>query len=239
VVLLSLWQRATEYEGQITMPTLKKKLKLSDKAYELLKKDIIDCVYQPGDMIVEATVCGRYKIGHTPFREATARLNAEGWIEIVPHRGYFAAPISPTHLRDIFEVRMMIEPSAAYIACTRATAEELALLKENVKESIKLAEANNVSASLRNSIEFHRLIASFTNNTELADLVGTLHFKLIRATLYILKVSSNSHPLNFHHKGILKAFIDRDPTNAQKEMEKDLQDARNSLEAFMSSTRAA
>ncbi len=220
-------------------PPTKKKFKLSDKAYGLLKKDLIECVWQPGEMIEEAVVCSRYKIGHTPFREATARLNAEGWIEIVPHRGYFAAPISPTYIRDIFELRLMIEPGAAYLACTRTTDAGLALLEENVQESIHLAEVMDVPKSLQNSIEFHRLVASLTGNRELADLVENLHFKLIRAILYVLKQSRYSQPLNFHHKGILKAFKDRNPERAQKEMEKDLQEARKMLEAVQFASRAA
>ena len=212
----------------------KKKIKLSDKAYELLKKDIVECFLVPGGIIEEAEVCARHKIGHTPFREATARLNAEGWIDISPHRGYFAATISSTQIRDFFELRLMIEPRAAYMACSRITAQGLALLEKNVEESIELAKLNDVPKSLRNSIDFHRLIAQLAGNKELAELVETLHFKLVRAVIYSLKESVPPRPLNFRHQGILNAFKAKDPALAQKEMEEDLQDTIKMLDLLQS-----
>ena len=217
----------------------KKKLKLSDKAHELLRKDIVECIWEPGEMIEEAVVCARYKIGHTPFREATARLNAEGWIDIVPHRGYFVAPISSAQIRNLFELRLMIEPRAAYIACSKIDSEGLALLEKNVEESIQLAELNNAPKSLNNSVDFHHLIAQLTGNKELADLVETLHFKLVRAVVYVLKKSTPPRPLNFHHQSILKAFKMRDPALAQREMEKDLLDTIRMLELQQSALQAA
>jgi DNA-binding GntR family transcriptional regulator len=212
----------------------KKKIKLSDKAYELLKKDIVECFLAPGEIIEEAIVCARYKIGHTPFREATARLNAEGWIDISPHRGYFAATISSSQIRDLFELRLMIEPRAAYLACSRITAPGLALLEKNVQESIELARLTDVPKSLRNSIEFHRLIAQLAGNKELADLVETLHFKLVRAIIHSLKESAPPKPLNFRHQTMLKAFRAKDPELAQSEMEKDLQDTIKMLDLLKS-----
>ncbi len=221
------------------MPNKKKKVKLSDKAYELLKRDIIECVFKPREIIEEAFVCEKYDIGHTPFREATARLKAEGWIDILPHRGYFASEISTSHIRNLFEIRLMIEPQAAFLACSRVDEAGLALLESNVNESIELAKLNDAPKSLRNSIEFHRLVGQLTGNEELADLVETLHFKLTRAVIYVLKESAPPQALNFHHQGILKAFQDKDPARAQSEMEKDLKDTMTVLNRLRANSQAA
>ena len=91
----------------------KANIKLSEQIYHLLKRDIIECVYEPGQTLQESAVRETYKIGHTPFREACARLKAEGLIQIVPHRGYFVAPFSPSLIQDLFELRLMVEPKAS------------------------------------------------------------------------------------------------------------------------------
>lgn len=221
------------------MVNKKKKVKLSDKAYELLKRDIVECIFKPREIIEEAFVCEKYSIGHTPFREATARLKAEGWIDILPHRGYFASEISASHIRNLFEIRLMIEPRAAFLACSRVNAEGLTLLENNVNESIELAQLNDAPKSLRNSVEFHRLIGLMTGNEELADLVETLHFKLTRAVIYVLKESAPPKALNFHHQGILKAFQDKNPDLAQSEMEKDLLDTITVLDHLRANSHAA
>ena len=46
----------------------KANIKLSEQIYHLLKRDIIECVYEPGQTLQESAVRETYKIGHTPFR---------------------------------------------------------------------------------------------------------------------------------------------------------------------------
>ena len=58
--------------------------KLSQQIYELLKRDIVECRLEPGQLLEETAISERYQIGRTPFREACHRLEAAGLVEIVP-----------------------------------------------------------------------------------------------------------------------------------------------------------
>src|SRR2546427_1531628 len=91
--------------------------KLSEQIYILIKRDILECNLDPGQLLDEVTVSERYQIGRTPFREACQRLESEGLIEIVPHRGVFIASLSSKDIYDLFELRLIVEPSAAELAC--------------------------------------------------------------------------------------------------------------------------
>jgi DNA-binding GntR family transcriptional regulator len=67
-------------------------VKLSERIYESLKRDIIDCRFGPGELLEEAVVTERYRVGRTPFREACHKLAGDGLVQIIPHRGTFVIP---------------------------------------------------------------------------------------------------------------------------------------------------
>ena len=67
---------------------------LADKAYEVIKADIITCVLRPGQQIAQPRFAERYGMGLTPVREALQRLAQEGFVQAVPRFGYIISPIA-------------------------------------------------------------------------------------------------------------------------------------------------
>ena len=59
---------------------------LLEQVYELLKEQIIDRVYGPGDKLNIDAIAREMKVSSTPVREALARLVAEGLVAAVPYR---------------------------------------------------------------------------------------------------------------------------------------------------------
>jgi len=112
--------------------------RLSETLYELLKKDIIECKLEPGELVEESFVIEHYRIGRTPFREACQRLEAEGLIEIVPHRGVYVASFSNQGVKELFEWRLIVEPAVAELACERASADDIKGLDGNLQENARL-----------------------------------------------------------------------------------------------------
>src|SRR4051794_39686023 len=105
-----------------------KRANLVESLYELLKKDIIECRLRPGEMVQESFVRERYQIGHTPFREACQRLEAESLLQIIPRRGYFVPSFSNKDIRDLFELRTAVEALSVELACERGQREGLEIL---------------------------------------------------------------------------------------------------------------
>jgi DNA-binding GntR family transcriptional regulator len=214
--------------------TRKGSVKLSEQIYQLLKRDIIECVYGPGETLQESTVRENYRIGHTPFREACARLEAEGLIQIVPHRGTFVAPFSPSLIQDLFELRLLVEPRAAYLACQRQNPTLLARLEANLGESKRLSrllDGDHVPRIVWNSIEFHTAMASMTGNQELAAFVENLHHRLMRLIILIARRRPPTFGFNAVHYRIFEALRDRDAARVQQLMEEDLDHTRAWIQA--------
>lgn len=82
------------------------------KAYNIIKKNIVECIYTPGSMINEEQLKEELQISRTPIRDALSRIEQEGLIQIKPKKGIFITPITIDEINKIFEVRLLIEPYA-------------------------------------------------------------------------------------------------------------------------------
>ena len=65
----------------------------SDEIYEILENEIIQLKIQPGDVISENTLCKRFQISRTPIRSVLQRLQQNGFVQIVPHKGTIVTAI--------------------------------------------------------------------------------------------------------------------------------------------------
>ena len=94
---------------------------LRDQAYVRIKRRIIALDYKPGAYINEAMICDDLGIGRTPVHLALERRAVDGLIEVIPRKGLIVAPLSLDEMRQINEVRKLLEPAAASLAARWAT----------------------------------------------------------------------------------------------------------------------
>jgi DNA-binding GntR family transcriptional regulator len=208
--------------------------KLSERIYELLKKDIIECVLEPGELLDEFSINRRYQIGRTPFRESCHRLEAEGLIEIVPHRGAFVASFSTKDIGDLLELRLMVEPGVADLACQRALPSEFGVLEENLAECERLLKkrSHSIPEINWNNKDFHVGVARLTYNQELINAVEGIHNKLMRIIMLAARRSPENYPFNQIHSDIYEAIKRGKAAEARKLMITDIENAREWIKDF-------
>ena len=117
-------------------------MRLSDKAYELIRHKIITLELPPLAPIDEQALMEDLQLGRTPIREALQRLAAEDLVLLAPRRGMFVADISITDLQKIFELRMVLEGFCARLAAERVTPEQLAKMEAAIQELAQVPAAN-------------------------------------------------------------------------------------------------
>ena len=108
---------------------------LSEKAYDLLKADIIHCKLAPGSEWTEQQLRERYDISVASSRAALVKLVQEQLLISVPRRGYEVPGITLRDVREIFDLRMIVEPGVASLATTRATQTDLNALAELIRQA--------------------------------------------------------------------------------------------------------
>ena len=162
-------------------------MRLSEKAYHLIKEKIISLELEPLTVIDEQALMDDLGLGRTPIREALHRLAAEGLVIIAPRRGMFVAEISITDLQKIFEVRMLLEGFCARLAAARVTERQIAQMEAVLDELSQVPAGDSSSPALMSIDErLHRLMYEAADNEFLADSLDRLHALSMRLWYLVL-----------------------------------------------------
>jgi len=149
-------------------------MRLSEKAYHLIKEMIVTLELPPLSVIDERALMEELELGRTPIREAVHRLAAEGLVKIVPRRGMFVANISITDLQKIFEVRIFLEGFCARLAAQRIAEDQIAQM-EAVLQDLKQVQDGDVEALMAIDRRFHKLLYQAADNEFLAETLDRFY----------------------------------------------------------------
>ena len=109
-------------------------------AYEVLKKAIITGEIPAGERIVETDYADRLHISRTPLREALRKLERDGLVEYVMRRGVVVRAFTIEDVKEIYTIRNALEMLTLPAIVEKATAEDIASLREKLAEMDKLQE---------------------------------------------------------------------------------------------------
>ena len=148
-----------------------------DKAYLAIREGIIRGQFLPGSHLTAEDLAKNSGLSRTPVREAMRRLHAEGLIEFIPHRGAFVTRVDDSEIRNIYELRVVLESYAAEAAALRRTQEQLDRLKE-LADRMHTLVAYDASMHLEEIADvnnaFHKLIVSASHNARLASALSSV-----------------------------------------------------------------
>lgn len=75
-----------------------------------LRQEILAGTHEAGAQLRQEAIAAAYGVSRIPVREALLQLEAEGLVDIAPHRGAVVTGLSPEEVRDVFDLRLMLEP---------------------------------------------------------------------------------------------------------------------------------
>ena len=101
---------------------------LKDSVFLKLRQEIVSAKLPPGYLLREAELAARFGVSKTPLREAFVRLEKDGFVEIAPYRSAVVGGYSRQDLREIYEVRELLEGLCAREAALNIATEDLAAL---------------------------------------------------------------------------------------------------------------
>jgi DNA-binding GntR family transcriptional regulator len=96
---------------------------LAEKAFAMLHDAIIVGELHPGERLPIGDLAEAMHLSQMPIREALRRLDADGLVENIPHRGASVASITIEDLREVYDARLLLELPAIEGAAARFTAD--------------------------------------------------------------------------------------------------------------------
>jgi len=100
----------------------------ADVVYHTLRREILTGVRAPGSVIEQEHLARSMNLSTTPLREGMRRLEAEGLLTQVAHREMRVPELSQQELREVYDVRIELDPFAAQLGTRKATEEDRALV---------------------------------------------------------------------------------------------------------------
>ena len=130
----------------------------SNHVFSYLRKKILNGSYKQGASIVISRVAKELGISAIPVREALKRLESEGLIEIIPHKGARVTLFEKNKINDVLVIRAVLEGYAARTVSESISEETLAKLNEMNKEMKIVAEEGKDEIFCELNKDFHRLL---------------------------------------------------------------------------------
>lgn len=197
---------AVPQSGQATRPATSEKF-----VYHSLRSAIMSGQLAAGTRIVQNSIAAQHATSVTPVREALRRLETEGLIDLAAHKGATVRTLSIENAREIYELRMVLEPMLVPRALESLSDERLA---EARRLCDRMDQTRDVSEFAEYNRQFHDQLLAI-DGTWLSRLVSMLQ---VAAGPYV-GVSLHAHDTamdtsNQEHRLILRAFERKDATAA-------------------------
>jgi DNA-binding GntR family transcriptional regulator len=159
-------------------PTTKK-----DLAYRELRRHLLSRQIRPGDRLREIPLAAQLGVSRIPLREAIDQLAGEGLVERVPGLGSYVRSATGKDLRELYEMREVLECFTVEKAAGRLTAAQLGHLKDlcrDISEALgEFRRSGTWSPALRDRLvradaAFHQTIASAADNEHIQKEIRRL-----------------------------------------------------------------
>lgn len=189
-------------------------ISLAQKAYEMIRTDIVTCVLAPGEQVAQPQLVDRYQLGNTPIREALQRLAREGFVEPLPRFGYVVTPVTLADVREMFELRAILEAAAVRLASGRSSDEQLMRVAETAEFTYVYHNRASYSEFLSRNEEFHRSVAVAAGNQRLVDAVSKVLGELTRVFHLGLDLRDSAEEMREEHVLLAQALRSREADRA-------------------------
>ncbi len=142
--------------------------KLAAQVHEALVSEIAQGRIKPGERLIQEQIAQLLGVSRQPVQQALMLLRNQGVLRDAPGRGLIVAPLDPAFVRNVYDVRAMLEGlafrRAAELNAERARRIGPALLKDG-REAVA---SGSVVAMIAADMRFHQLIQQLSKNPLIA-----------------------------------------------------------------------
>jgi DNA-binding GntR family transcriptional regulator len=168
---------------------------------------------QQGERLYEDRLAEQLGVSRNPVREAIRALEATGLVEVISRRGAYVSRLEPAQLRQILDLRSVIEAYAAELAAQHRSDDDLARLRACVANGRRASANNDIVAAAAFHRDFHLAVEHASGNEYLETVVAPLRHK----TELVFSMLADSRGLLGwdEHQKILDAIESKDAGTAK------------------------
>lgn len=184
---------------------------LTGQAYASIKELIITNQLPPGELINESQLQEALGIGRTPVHEALLRLACEHLVTIIPRKGIEVSRISPKVVNDIFQARIIIEPTVLRYTMDSLDRDWLREMRRSfllVHDGHLLDDQEGVINYLKQDMAFHSTLVRSLGNEYINMLVDMYLNQLTMISIATTQKSIQADRANLDHIAIIDYILE-------------------------------
>jgi DNA-binding GntR family transcriptional regulator len=188
----------------------------SHRAYDVLRRAFVQCEVMPGDRVTEPYLAERYDLTRAAVRAALGRLRQQRWISASPRRGYVVRPLTLKDIRNLYAVRMLLEPAAAELAARNATEPQLAHISElaHLATAYDELDYEAMKVFLEANTRFHIAVAASSGNERIALMLEEILAEMERMLHFGISSRNRSIEIVQEHSRLVDALLHRESVAA-------------------------
>lgn len=201
---------------------------------EALRQAILGGLLPAGTRLVQAELAAQLGVSNTPVREAMRQLTAERLIRFDSYRGAVVRSPTLAEVREVYELRLLLEPVAMRKAVPQITPTQLMQAREL---QLEMARTSDVASWVLLNRRFHGALITAADSPLLADIIAGLEDA---ATPQVaLSIKADFHRLtdgNAEHQEILRAVEEHDADRAVELVTEHLRSTVRAVESLVGSS---
>lgn len=162
---------------------MQEKTFLQMKAYDIIKNDILSGELQPDVLYSESKMSAKIGISRTPIREALQCLSQDGYITVVPSKGFMIRQLNEKDMLESIQVRCAIEGFCTFFVSAELQTEKGQAFLREMHRSLEQMEQtmhaeNGLDEFIRSDHQFHLCLVNYVHNEEFSNLFQRLMYSI-------------------------------------------------------------
>jgi len=187
---------------------------LKERAYDKLKELIITGGLEPGGLQNEKRLAEALGVSRTPVREALLELSREGMVAFVPGKGVEVCKLTTQQVREVFEIRRIIEGYVIKKIATRLTEADIKEIHKNISNQEKMLNRTERLGFIEYDKQFHLYLASKIGNQQIESILDNLRDQMHLMGVRAIEDYSRMKQVIEEHRAIFAGLKEENPIKA-------------------------
>lgn len=184
---------------------------------------------KPGEKLKEFEISASFGVSRSPVREAFRILEFEGLVDLVPRKGAYIHKITIEDVKEIYQIREMVEGFAGYLAVENMTDEDIAEVEQLWLKMKSLTGSEDFENYLAASSDFHNKIIICAKNKRVVEIYHGIRAAVKFLRSYILSSGKRMDSSLSEHQQIVQAIKKRDKDLVEKMSREHVRKGRENL----------
>ena len=200
---------------------------LVEQVHEAILLEISAGKLTPGTRIIQEQIASELGVSRQPVQQALLLLRNQGLLRDAPGRGLIVAPLDPDYIRQMYEVRAVLEGLAFRKAATNNSATARTQGPLLIKQGRQAVKSGQVPQLINADMAFHHFVYGLSDNLLVAPTMDAHWTYTQRVMGEVLMRDEKPRDIWDQHEDLLQSVVDGDPEGAEQKARQHIMETAN------------